>query len=275
MFSPPTLATALRSFDAATPKFVVIQACFSGGFIGTAEGPSALHGVEHLTLLTATAHDRPSFGCGAGKDKTYYGGSYNRVLAQYLDNGRSPTDLPWSAMYADIRMIIDAIESIDAERASQPGFLQTGAPPRQLAENADTGPARSDHLAHLGRRCGGATQVGVAHVCGRGGRIAAIVAPVDVVDWPEPAGAELLVERSGARGGQSTSRRVLLEGDRLWIRDVTCGSCARVIGLAAVVELRALTPAAVEELRGLLGIDAHVPLRTPADWRAFFSATGR
>jgi hypothetical protein len=128
MLSPPTLAEALADFDPATPKFVVLQACYSGGFIAGAAGPSALHDVPNLTLLTATTHDRSSFGCGAGKAKTYYGGSFNRVLTEHLQLDARPPDLAWVAIHDEVRVVIDALESIDAERSSRPQLLQTPPP---------------------------------------------------------------------------------------------------------------------------------------------------
>lgn len=125
MFSPSTLAEALAAFPRATPKFVVLQACYSGGFIERPEGESPLHDIGALTLLTATTFNRPSFGCGAGRAKTYFGGAFNRVLDGELQPDARPPDLDWSQIHARIAFVIDVMEAIDAERASAPRLLQT------------------------------------------------------------------------------------------------------------------------------------------------------
>lgn len=140
MFSPPTLADALAKFPASTPKLVVLQACYSGGFIGRPPGdggPSPLHDVDGLTLLTATTWNRPSFGCGAGPARTYFGGAYGRVLASELEPGKRPPDLDWERIHARVAFVIDVMETIDAERASGPALLRTTAPPATADAPAD------------------------------------------------------------------------------------------------------------------------------------------
>jgi len=47
-------------------RIVVVSACFSGGFIPALSDPNTL-------ILTAAAHDRSSFGCGAGSTFTWFG----------------------------------------------------------------------------------------------------------------------------------------------------------------------------------------------------------
>ena len=125
MLSPGTLADALSQFPKHTLKIVVLQACFSGGFIGDkdAEALSPLTEVDNVVVLTATAHDRPSFGCGAGSVSTYYGGAINKSLARRLEPGRTPADVAWEQVWEDAAFAVDVMESIDGERASVPGFF--------------------------------------------------------------------------------------------------------------------------------------------------------
>ncbi len=272
MLTPKTLAQALERFDPAIPKVVVIQACFSGGFIADDTGPTPLQSISSLTLLTATSRARPSFGCGAGKARTYYGGAFNRVLAANLEPGRNPATLPWTDIHTQVALVIDAIESIDAQRPSQPGLLQTPAAvgdTRHEAPDDDLGHA--SELAYLGRRCGTPTASGVAHVCGHGGRVAAIVAPGDA-PWVLPPHADVLVDEH-APGPRGEERWVALEGDRLWLRELSCARCARQVGIMAVADLPALDDDARTQLRELLAIPAHFPLRTTDDWRRFFLST--
>jgi hypothetical protein len=59
----------LRSMlDAAGIKnrVLIISACYAGGFIASLKDPNTL-------IMTASAADRPSFGCGAESDFTYFG----------------------------------------------------------------------------------------------------------------------------------------------------------------------------------------------------------
>jgi len=120
MLSPQTLAKTLSAFPAETVKIVVLQACFSGGFIGPPDSP--LTQVPNIVILTATAPDRPSFGCGAGTVTTHFGGAFNKALARRLGPGVSPLDVPWREVWDDTVFIIDAIEAIDGERPSAPSF---------------------------------------------------------------------------------------------------------------------------------------------------------
>jgi hypothetical protein len=47
-------------------KVVVVNACYSGGFVPTLQGPGTL-------VITAARADRSSFGCGSDSDITYFG----------------------------------------------------------------------------------------------------------------------------------------------------------------------------------------------------------
>lgn len=141
MLSPDTLAEALAPLPETADRIVVLQACFSGGFIGRPDddGPSPLTHLPRTTLLTATAPDRPSFGCGAGARRTYYGGTFNRVLADQLgrEPGPPPT-LPWAAMHERIRFVVETMELIDGEAPSNPSFF-TSVPPA-AASTGERGP---------------------------------------------------------------------------------------------------------------------------------------
>ena len=132
MLSPGTLAKTLSSFPPETLKIVVLQACFSGGFIGDKDNKelSPLTEVDNVVVLTATAHDRPSFGCGAGSVSTYYGGAINKSLARRLEAGLSPPDVPWEQVWEDAAFAVDVMESVDGERASVPGFFSNAGEQR-------------------------------------------------------------------------------------------------------------------------------------------------
>lgn len=71
---PPMVDEAIRpkdlreALDAAgiRHRVLAISACFSGGFVPELKTPDTL-------LITAAAADRPSFGCGADADVTFFG----------------------------------------------------------------------------------------------------------------------------------------------------------------------------------------------------------
>ncbi len=131
-FTPRTLAPLLAAFPSTARKVVILQACFSGGFIDhhvdpttpASAGSDALLSVPNLTVLTATASERPSFGCGSGEARTYFGGAYNKALERALRD-HEPGELPWPAIYEDVVFAVEAMESIKGQRASEPGLVQT------------------------------------------------------------------------------------------------------------------------------------------------------
>lgn len=118
-FSPAVLRGLLKEFSAATPKYVVLQACHSGGFLL----PDALAGVANLTAIAAARHDRTSFGCDAGAEFTYFGAVFLRRL---LDMPGPPPTLDWPALFARVRADVDALERRAAiVQRSLPVFVQT------------------------------------------------------------------------------------------------------------------------------------------------------
>ncbi len=133
VFSPRTLATMLAPFDPTIPITVVLQACYSGGFIDhhapgdpdPAPGADALLARPNLTVLTATATERPSFGCGSGQARTYFGGAYNKALERALRD-HEPEALPWRDIHTQVTFAVEAMEHVEGQRASLPGFVSQG-----------------------------------------------------------------------------------------------------------------------------------------------------
>ncbi|WP_158742229.1 C13 family peptidase [Acidisphaera sp. L21] len=80
---PADLDTALQSGCGSAPTVAIVSACYTGGF---AQSPVAK---ANRIVLTASAADRPSFGCGAGRELTYYDqcilGSLNKVMPGWSD----------------------------------------------------------------------------------------------------------------------------------------------------------------------------------------------
>lgn len=117
-FSPAVLRELLDAYPASTPKYVVLQACHSGGFLL----PDAVAGVTGLTAIAAARHDRTSFGCEAGAELTYFGKSY---LDQLIIHPGSPTAIDWLALFKKVRAEIDALELQLGVRRSLPVFVRT------------------------------------------------------------------------------------------------------------------------------------------------------
>ncbi len=132
VFTPATLGPLLAAFPDDVRKVVVLQACFSGGFIDhharstskSSAGADALLAVPNLTVLTATAAERPSFGCGPGESRTFFGGTINVALERALAE-HDPADLPWQDIYEDVVFAIEAMEAVQGQDASKPGFVDT------------------------------------------------------------------------------------------------------------------------------------------------------
>lgn len=152
IFSPATLAAALSELPPTSETLIVLQACFSGGFIGRPPddgGLSELTDRANTTILTATSPTRPSFGCGAGARHTYYGGAFNQVLADTLSctGPTLPPALPWADIYDQVHLIVTTMEGIDGERPSQPRFFtnRPGAPlPRRGGLAEDSPPPKDE-----------------------------------------------------------------------------------------------------------------------------------
>lgn len=60
-------------------KVVVVNACYSGGFVPPLRGPGTL-------VLTAARSDRTSFGCGSDSDITYFGKAWLVDALNHTDN---------------------------------------------------------------------------------------------------------------------------------------------------------------------------------------------
>jgi hypothetical protein len=66
--NPTDLAAALREAEIGV-RVVLISACYSGGFLDALDDPRAM-------VITAARADRPSFGCGAESNITYFGRAF-------------------------------------------------------------------------------------------------------------------------------------------------------------------------------------------------------
>ncbi len=122
----PLTAPALRGLldDAGIKwRIVVVSACYSGGFIDALKDDNTL-------VLTASAADRPSFGCGKQSDSTFFG----EALFQ---NGLAQSESLLAAF--------DAAKERVAAREKEGGFKPPSNPQIYV------GPAMVDKLKELDR----------------------------------------------------------------------------------------------------------------------------
>lgn len=123
-----------------------------------------------------------------------------------------------------------------------------------------------ERFSALGGPCAPDRAENVA-ICG-GGRVAAIYAPVDLAVGAPPAAAEVVHEESAPPFNRSLL--IALEGERIWIRMVTCGSCRRVMGWAFVGDLDKMSDEGLQGLAQRLRLPQDTPLmRTSGEWRSF------
>ena len=74
---PPSLK-ALLDEAGIRNRVLIISACYSGAFIAPLRSPDTL-------IMTASVADRPSFGCGAESEFTYFGDAiFNQALRRTL-----------------------------------------------------------------------------------------------------------------------------------------------------------------------------------------------
>ncbi len=121
--TPSSLRKSLSSWG-SIPKYVVLQGCFSGGFFD--EGAATpenekLSTLSHITLLSASRHDRSSFGCEPGVRATYFGSVFHNLLAK---RAASPLSIDWPQLFKEVRWQIVALEKRrHATPPSEPQFF--------------------------------------------------------------------------------------------------------------------------------------------------------
>lgn len=127
LFTPALLADALQAFPAGVRKVVVIQACYSGGFVLPAKQAPApeetLRNVKKATVITAARADRTSFGCDSSGETTLFGGSFHKVLETHLD--KTLPELNWRKLHKQVAKEVEQLEQqagIPSRQRSEPQF---------------------------------------------------------------------------------------------------------------------------------------------------------
>lgn len=111
IFTPSGFLAALRALPAVAQKIVVLQGCFSGGFIEQNFGQSGvqnLRALERGTVLTASDHRNSSFGCDSGSTTTYFGRFFLEALRAQKQNDFTKFD--WAAVYRQTARAVKELE---------------------------------------------------------------------------------------------------------------------------------------------------------------------
>lgn len=114
---PTDLADALDTDPPLRWKVVVVNACFSGGFIDALRSPTTM-------LITSARSDRSSFGCGFDSDITWFGKAF------LLDALNRSNSLP--AAFRQAKTLVAKWEQRDHEMPSEPQFASAPAIDAQL-----------------------------------------------------------------------------------------------------------------------------------------------
>lgn len=115
-----------------------------------------------------------------------------------------------------------------------------------------------------------------SELCGADGRVAGLVAPVDHVLAIPPDVADKLFDTRSEQGGADRELTIAVEGDRLWIRAVTCGRCRRIMGWGFVGELSRLSDAQLVSVQKRVGLPDDVgALRTAGAWKRAIASAPR
>jgi hypothetical protein len=116
--APEDLADALKTRPGIRWKVVVVNACYSGGFIDAIRDDSTM-------VMTSAREDRTSFGCGADSDITYFGKAF---LADALNR---TTSIPEA--FALAKQAVAEWEDRDQEEHSEPQIATTRSIEAKLA----------------------------------------------------------------------------------------------------------------------------------------------
>lgn len=124
LLTPAYLQEFLAGYFPRLPKFLVLQGCYSGGFLKDPRKEyrrGLLTHLDQVTVLTASRFDRPSFGCDPGEETTYFGGIFNEVLLEFPNR---PLQMEWKRIFSTVREKVKQVEEQYDERIrhSEPNF---------------------------------------------------------------------------------------------------------------------------------------------------------
>lgn len=125
--TPDALAAVMMNAD-STKKHVILQGCYTGGFISMTRdpenAPSSLAALPNITIMTASRPDRASFGCNPGSVVTVYGYAIMRTIAGHQTKMEN---MPWHDIAKEVEKVVTEEEKrfqISSDKGSEPQFFQ-------------------------------------------------------------------------------------------------------------------------------------------------------
>ncbi|HEY0230595.1 MAG TPA: C13 family peptidase [Dokdonella sp.] len=115
---PDDLADALKTTPRIRWKVLVVNACYSGGFVDALRDDSTM-------VIASAREDRTSFGCGADSDITYFGKAF---LAEALNQTTSIREA-----FDVAKKSVDTWETADKEEHSEPQIATSRSIEAKLA----------------------------------------------------------------------------------------------------------------------------------------------
>jgi len=110
----------------------------------------------------------------------------------------------------------------------------------------------------------------LAAYCTDAGELAGVWVPVDTLQIPDDV--EIIFNVQGPDTTRQPALLIVLRDDELYIRQVTCGACRRVLGQGFAGQLSQLSPAQIGAVQVQLGLGPDLPaLTTPEQWVEFTS----
>jgi thiol-disulfide isomerase/thioredoxin len=121
------LARAMKN-AVATKKYLVLQGCYTGGFISPRDNPktapTSLARLPGIHILTASSAKQASFGCNAGAHVTFFGSAYSKAVE---DDRQKFEAMDWPRIYQDVVKEVTRLEKemqIGKQNASRPQFFK-------------------------------------------------------------------------------------------------------------------------------------------------------
>lgn len=102
-------------------------------------------------------------------------------------------------------------------------------------------------------------------------KLAGAWVPVDTLRIPDDV--EIIFNATGSDDAQRPSLLIAVRGDQLFVRQVTCGMCARVLGQGFAGHLSHMSAEQLAAMQTQLGLGDEIPTLTSVEaWTSFASA---
>jgi hypothetical protein len=140
--------------------------------------------------------------------------------------------------------------------------------PESEPEPSDPKPARAPVPRAELADCPAEQGTAIANYCTDDGKLAGSWVPVDTLKVPDEV--EIIFNAEGPDATKQTSLMIATRGDELYIKQVTCGACRRVLGQGFAGHLSHMSEAQLRELQKQLGLGDDMPvLESTEKWTSF------